>query len=58
VSTLLRAILEGVVTILWPQRTTCITCGSPLAEPLPPLATVAETVPVCADCWAAMPFSP
>lgn len=54
---LLRTILEGLVTLLWPQRTTCITCDGPLAAPLPPLATVAETVPVCADCWAAMPFT-
>lgn len=50
----MRTILEGLVTLLWPQRTACITCGGPLPAPLPPLATVAETVPVCADCWAAM----
>jgi len=54
---LLRTIVEGLVTLLWPQRTTCITCDGPLPEPLPPLASVAETVPVCAACWAAMPFT-
>lgn len=54
---LLRTIVEGLVTILWPQRTTCITCDGPLPAVLPPLASVAETVPVCDSCWAAMPFT-
>lgn len=55
---MLRTIIEGLVTILWPPRSTCLTCDGPLPEAPPPLATVAETVPVCDACWAAMPFSP
>jgi len=58
VNTLLRTIIEGLVTILWPPRSTCLTCGGPLPEVPPPLATIAETVPVCDACWAAMPFDP
>lgn len=57
-SALLRTIIEGLVSILWPPRSTCLTCDGPLAEPPPPLATIAETVPVCDACWAAMLFDP
>ncbi|MEW8976986.1 MAG: phosphoribosyltransferase family protein [Symbiobacterium sp.] len=53
-----KTVVEGLVTLLWPQRSTCVTCGGPLAYTLPPLATIAETVPVCDHCWAAMPFGP
>lgn len=45
--------------LLWPPRTTCLICEGPLAgEGQADAEAGEEVLPVCWDCWAAMPFAP
>jgi ComF family protein len=45
----LRMLLQGVMDILWPPRTTCLLCGTPFPE-----IVIDELI--CSDCWATMLF--
>lgn len=56
--------------ILWPPRTTCLTCDGPLAhlegpgerelggEGVGGAHDAGGVLPICWDCWASMPFVP
>lgn len=45
---LLRVICEGLMDLLWPPRTECLTCQG----------TLDSASPVCARCWDSMAFPP
>jgi len=52
---MLKTIVEGLLAILWPSRTTCLTCEGPLPDA--PAGSRDQAVPICPDCWAVMPFA-